>query len=125
MVDQRPFDLQPAERRGSLGTSERGSGDPAAEVLHHRHGLPRTLPGLEPDGRRVLTSDEAFGMTELPRSMIILGGGVIGVEWASLLQDFGVEVTIIEAEDRLVPAEDAEISQALALRSELAAASRS
>ncbi|GFR36806.1 dihydrolipoyl dehydrogenase [Insulibacter thermoxylanivorax] len=75
---------------------------------------PRTLPGLEPDGRRVLTSDEAFDMTELPRSMIILGGGVIGVEWASLLQDFGVEVTIIEAEDRLVPAEDAEISQALA-----------
>lgn len=75
---------------------------------------PRLLPGLTPDGRVIMTSDEALEMDSLPHSMIILGGGVIGVEWASMLNDFGVEVTIIEAADRLIPTEDAEISQAMA-----------
>lgn len=75
---------------------------------------PRTIPGLDPDGQVILTSDEALEMNELPGSIIILGGGVIGVEWASLLNDFGVEVTIVEAADRLVPGEDVEISRALA-----------
>ncbi|KAF9122629.1 hypothetical protein BGX30_001866, partial [Mortierella sp. GBA39] len=52
---------------------------------------PRVLPGLEPDGIHILTSDEALQMEELPKSIIIVGGGVIGVEWASMLNDFGVE----------------------------------
>ncbi|ANE48047.1 dihydrolipoamide dehydrogenase [Paenibacillus swuensis] len=71
---------------------------------------PRTLPGLEPDGRYILTSEEALEMTELPQSMIIVGGGVIGVEWASMLNDFGVEVTVVEASGRLIPQEDEDIS---------------
>jgi dihydrolipoamide dehydrogenase len=75
---------------------------------------PRILPGLESDGQVVLTSDDALAMQELPRSIIILGGGVIGVEWASMLNDFGVEVTVVEAADRIVPGEDADISQAIA-----------
>ncbi|WP_442601194.1 dihydrolipoyl dehydrogenase [Paenibacillus sp. KN14-4R] len=74
---------------------------------------PRTLPGLEPDGEYVLTSDEAMTLHELPASMLIVGGGVIGVEWASLLNDFGVEVTIVEYENRLVAAEDEDISREL------------
>ncbi|MCR8642388.1 dihydrolipoyl dehydrogenase [Paenibacillus sp. N1-5-1-14] len=74
---------------------------------------PRTLPGLEADGEFVLTSDEAMGLNELPTSMLIVGGGVIGVEWASLLNDFGVEVTIVEYENRLVAAEDEDISREL------------
>ncbi|MEK3881531.1 dihydrolipoyl dehydrogenase [Paenibacillus sp. PL2-23] len=74
---------------------------------------PRTLPGLEADGELVLTSDDALRMESLPRSILIVGGGVIGVEWASMLQDFGVEVTLVEAGARLLPGEDTEVSAAL------------
>jgi dihydrolipoamide dehydrogenase len=72
---------------------------------------PRTLAGLDIDGELVMTSDEALQMTELPKSIIIVGGGVIGIEWASMLSDFGVEVTILEYADRIIPTEDKEISK--------------
>lgn len=72
---------------------------------------PRHLPGIEPDGKFVMTSDHALLMEELPASMIIVGGGVIGVEWASMLNDFGVDVTIVEASSQLLPAEDEEIGK--------------
>lgn len=75
---------------------------------------PRVLPGLEPDGEHILTSDDALVMDKLPASMLIVGGGVIGVEWASLLQDFGVQVTIAEAGARLLPGEDQDVSSELA-----------
>lgn len=71
---------------------------------------PKTLPGIDIDGEFVLTSDEALLMEELPLSMIIIGGGVIGIEWASMLSDFGVEVTVIEYSDSILPTEDQEIS---------------
>jgi len=74
---------------------------------------PRSLPGLNIDGSKIITSDEALVMEKLPQSIIIIGGGVIGVEWASMLSDFGVEVTVIEYEDRLVPLEDTEVSKEL------------
>ncbi len=74
---------------------------------------PRVLPGMQVDGRFVMTSDEALQMSELPRSIIILGGGVIGVEWASMLSDFGVEVTIVEYDKRIVPLEDEDLSKEL------------
>ncbi len=72
----------------------------------------RSLPGLEVGGR-ILTSEEALGLPEIPRRVIILGGGVIGVEFASVWKSFGAEVTIIEALDHLVPAEDVSSSKAL------------
>jgi dihydrolipoamide dehydrogenase len=72
---------------------------------------PRTLPGLEPDNEFVMTSDEALSMESLPESIIIVGGGVIGIEWASMLSDFGVDVTVIENADRIIPTEDKEISK--------------
>ncbi|AIE60662.1 dihydrolipoyl dehydrogenase [Bacillus methanolicus] len=72
---------------------------------------PRTLPGLEPDNEFVMTSDEALAMESLPKSIIIVGGGVIGIEWASMLSDFGVDVTVIEYADRIIPTEDKEISK--------------
>lgn len=72
---------------------------------------PRTLPGLEIDERQVLSSDGALTMTELPKSMLIVGGGVIGIEWASMLNDFGVDVTVIEYADRIIPTEDVDISK--------------
>lgn len=74
---------------------------------------PRFLPGLIPDGKHILSSDEALSMEELPESMLIVGGGVIGVEWASLLNDFGVQVTVVEAADQLIPAEDEEVAREL------------
>jgi dihydrolipoamide dehydrogenase len=61
----------------------------------------RVIPGLEPDGERVLGSDEALELERLPESLIIVGGGIIGVEWASMMADFGVAVTLVEAADRL------------------------
>lgn len=74
---------------------------------------PRRIPGL-PQDERIMTSDDALAMKALPGSVIIVGGGVIGVEWASMLADFGVQVTIIEAAERLVPTEDTDISRELA-----------
>lgn len=72
---------------------------------------PRTLPGLEVDGNQILTSDEALVLEQLPASIIIVGGGVIGIEWASMMADFGVEVTVVEYADRILPTEDKEISR--------------
>lgn len=72
---------------------------------------PRTLPGLDIDGQLVMTSDEALALEEVPSSIIIVGGGVIGIEWASMLSDFGAEVTVIEYADRIIPTEDKEISK--------------
>ena len=72
---------------------------------------PRTLPGLEIDREYVMTSDEALQLESLPNSIIIVGGGVIGIEWASMLHDFGVDVTVIEYADRIIPTEDKEISK--------------
>jgi dihydrolipoamide dehydrogenase len=71
----------------------------------------RTLPGLEIGGK-VITSDQALQMDSVPKSAIILGGGVIGCEFASVWESFGVDVTIIEALPSLVPNEDATIVKA-------------
>ncbi|MFS8523110.1 MAG: dihydrolipoyl dehydrogenase [Micromonosporaceae bacterium] len=71
----------------------------------------RTLPGLEIDGERVITSDHALNIDRLPTSAIILGGGVIGAEFASAWRSFGVEVTIVEALPRLLPGEDEDVSR--------------
>jgi dihydrolipoamide dehydrogenase len=67
---------------------------------------PRSLPGLEIDGERVITSDHALHLDRVPASVIILGGGVIGVEFASVWRSFGAEVTIVEMLPQLVPLED-------------------
>ncbi len=73
----------------------------------------RSLPGLEIDGERVLTSEHALRLERVPASVIVLGGGVIGCEFASVWRSFGAEVTIVEALPRLVPAEDEASSKAL------------
>ncbi|WP_430785384.1 dihydrolipoyl dehydrogenase [Virgibacillus flavescens] len=72
---------------------------------------PKSLPGLEIDGSVVMSSDEALQMEELPKSIIIVGGGVIGIEWASMLADFGVDVTVIEYLDQILPTEDDAIAK--------------
>jgi dihydrolipoamide dehydrogenase len=73
----------------------------------------RSLPGLQVDGKRVLASEHALKLDRVPSSAIVLGGGVIGVEFASVWKSFGADVTILEALPRLVAAEDEEISKAV------------
>jgi dihydrolipoamide dehydrogenase len=73
----------------------------------------RTLPGLELDGERVISSEHALELDRVPTSAIVLGGGVIGVEFASVWKSFGVDVAVVEALPRLVAAEDEESSKAL------------
>ncbi len=67
---------------------------------------PKSLPGLEIDGERVITSDHALQLDRVPGSVVILGGGVIGVEFASVWRSFGAEVTIVEMLPQLLPLED-------------------
>jgi dihydrolipoamide dehydrogenase len=74
---------------------------------------PRTLPGLDIDGERVITSEQALTLDRVPASVVVLGGGVIGCEFASVWASFGAEVTIIEALPRLLPTEDADSSKRL------------
>ncbi len=74
---------------------------------------PRTLPGLEIDGQRIITSDQALTMDYVPNTAIVLGGGVIGCEFASVWKSFGSDVTIVEGLPRLVALEDESSSKQL------------
>ncbi len=70
----------------------------------------RSLPGLEPDGDRVWTYKEAMVPKAMPKSLLVIGSGAIGIEFASFYRAFGAEVTVVEILDRILPVEDAEIS---------------
>ena len=74
---------------------------------------PRSIPPLPIDGEKVITSREAVVLDQLPKSIVIVGGGAIGVEFAYLYHTYGVEVTVVELLPRLVPNEDEEISEQL------------
>ncbi|MGH3681449.1 MAG: dihydrolipoyl dehydrogenase [Natronosporangium sp.] len=74
----------------------------------------KTLPGLAVDGERVITSEQALTLDRVPASVIVLGGGVIGAEFASAWRSFGAEVTIVEALPRLLATEDEDTSKQLA-----------
>jgi dihydrolipoamide dehydrogenase len=73
----------------------------------------RSVPGVEIDRKRIITSDEAIGLREVPKSIAVLGSGAVGVEFASIFRRFGSEVTLIELLPRLVPVEDEAISAEL------------
>uniref|UniRef100_UPI0030188ECE FAD-dependent oxidoreductase n=1 Tax=Oceanobacillus massiliensis TaxID=1465765 RepID=UPI0030188ECE len=72
---------------------------------------PKSLPGLDFDGSLVMSSDDALQMDRLPESIVIVGGGVIGIEWASMLADFGVKVTVLEYLNQILPTEDEAIAK--------------
>jgi dihydrolipoamide dehydrogenase len=74
---------------------------------------PREIPGVAVDGKRVITSTEALSLPQVPRSLLIIGGGAVGVEFADIYGAYGSEVTVIEMLPRLVPVEDAEVSSLL------------
>lgn len=103
-----------------VGRPEAPAAAPGAHRLTARRGIvlatgsrPRTLPGLVPDGSRVVTSDDALFAPGLPDSVLVLGGGAIGVEYASFHRSMGAEVTLVEAAERIVPLEDADVSRHL------------
>ncbi len=74
----------------------------------------RSIPGVDIDGKVVITSREALELKEAPESIVIVGGGPVGAEFAYLYRAYGSQVTIVEMLDRLLPTEDEEISQRLA-----------
>jgi len=73
----------------------------------------RMIPGLVPDPERILTNVEILSLTAVPKSLIIIGGGAVGVEFASIFHRFGAEVTVVEMLPRIVPVEDEDISKEL------------
>lgn len=74
----------------------------------------RPIPGFEVDGKQVVNSDQILELTNVPKSMVVLGSGAVGVEFASVYARFGCETTVVELLDRIVPLEDAEVSKELA-----------
>ncbi len=80
-----------------------------ASVLIATGSRSREIPGFEFDGKKVLDSRQILGMTTLPKKLIILGAGAIGMEFAYVMNAFGVEVTVIEMLDQILPLEDAEV----------------
>ena len=85
----------------------------AREIVIATGSVPRSVPGVEIDRKRIITSDEAIALREVPKSMIILGSGAVGVEFASIFRRFGSQVTVIELLPRIVPVEDEAISAEL------------
>ena len=85
----------------------------AREIIVATGSAPRSVPGVELDGKRIITSDEAIHLKEVPRSIVILGSGAVGVEFGSIFHSFGSKVTIVELLPRLVPAEDEAVSAEL------------
>lgn len=83
------------------------------EIVVATGSQPRSVPGIEIDRKRIITSDEAIGLKEIPKSIAIMGSGAVGVEFASIFRRFGSEVTLIELLPRLVPIEDEAVSAEL------------
>jgi dihydrolipoamide dehydrogenase len=85
----------------------------AGEIIVATGSSPRSVPGITIDHQRIITSDEAIHLKEVPKSLVIMGSGAVGVEFASIYRRFGSEVTIIELLPRLVPVEDEAVSAEL------------
>ena len=83
------------------------------EVIVATGSQPRSVPGIEIDRKRIITSDEAIGLKQIPKSIAIMGTGAVGVEFGSIFRRFGTEVTLIELLPRIVPLEDEAISTEL------------
>ena len=84
----------------------------ASDVVLASGSFPRLLPGLE-IGERVITSDQALGLSFIPRSVVVIGAGAVGLEFASFYRSFGAEVTVVEALPRIAPLEDEDMSKEL------------
>jgi len=98
---------------GKVDVSKDGRALPSLTAKHiivATGARPRALPGLEPDGKLVWTYFEALKPDIMPKSMLVVGSGAIGIEFASFYQTMGADVTVVEVMDQIMPVEDAEIS---------------
>ncbi len=83
----------------------------ATDVILATGSRVKSLPGLTPDGKKIVTSDDILKMSTLPKDIVIVGAGAVGVEFASMFADIGVKVTLIEYAPQIVPLEDAEVGK--------------
>jgi dihydrolipoamide dehydrogenase len=93
-----------------------GGGDrvlQATDIILATGSRVKSLPGLTPDGERILTSDDVLRSTTIPKDIVIVGAGAVGCEFASMYHDLGTKVTLLEYFPQIVPLEDREVSQAL------------
>lgn len=101
-----------ADQRGRAGARETVA---ARHVILATGASPRPLPGLPFDGRRILSYKDLLAQQELPQRLLIIGGGAIGCEFASLLHEFGTAVTLVEQEAQLLPGGDPDIARRLSM----------
>jgi dihydrolipoamide dehydrogenase len=106
--------LLPGRRVRVVDGPDAGAEVSGRHVVLAAGSVPRTLPGLDVDGRYVLTSDEFLDLEHVPESVAVVGGGAIGCEFASLLSDLGSKVTILEALDTILAGCDEDIATAVA-----------
>ena len=104
---KKPMQPQPAAPKNTLGEGTYK----AKHIIVATGARPRVLPGIEPDGDLIWTYFEAMVPKEIPKSMIVMGSGAIGIEFAHFYRAMGAEVTVIELLPRILPVEDAEISK--------------
>jgi dihydrolipoamide dehydrogenase len=102
---------KPMEPMGPVPKNTLGEGTyKAKHIIVATGARPRVLPGIEPDGRLIWTYFEAMVPPEMPKSLLVMGSGAIGIEFASFYRTMGVEVTVVELMSQVMPVEDAEIS---------------
>lgn len=105
LLKRREIEIVPGEAR-FLSSTEIRVGDRTFQpdkVIIATGTVPMQLPGLETDGEFVLNSDQLLDLAALPESLLIVGGGVIGCEFATIFASFGVEVTIVEMQEQILP----------------------
>jgi dihydrolipoamide dehydrogenase len=96
--------------QGPIPKNAKGEGTYTADHIIVATGArPRALPGLEPDGKLIWTYFESMVPAKMPKSLLVMGSGAIGIEFASFYRTMGVEVTVVEVLPQVVPVEDAEI----------------
>jgi dihydrolipoamide dehydrogenase len=100
--------------RGKLVRIDDGTELKGEHVILASGSVPRTLPGFDVDGRVVMTSDEVLDLDVLPSSAVVVGGGAIGCEFASMMSDLGVQITVLEALPKLLPGCDDDIVNVVA-----------
>jgi dihydrolipoamide dehydrogenase len=105
-MKKKPVEPQPPVPKGTKGEGTYT----AKHIILATGARPRTLPGIEPDGKLIWTYFEAMVPQEMPKSMLVMGSGAIGIEFASFYRSMGVDVTVVELMPNIMPVEDAEIS---------------
>ena len=102
-----PMEPQHPQPKGTAGEGTYK----AKHIIIATGARPRALPGLEPDGKQVWTYFEAMVPPAMPKSLLVVGSGAIGIEFASFYNTMGVDVTVVEIMDQIMPVEDAEIAK--------------